>query len=283
MTALARAAKMIANADGLLITAGAGMGVDSGLPDFRGSSGFWTAYPALKEAGIEFTSIASPGAFVRSPRLAWGFYGHRLALYRQTMPHEGFQILKDIAAHLRKGAFVVTSNVDGQFQKAGFVESRVFEVHGSIHRLQCMGPCHETVWSASSFVPKTDDAKCEWVGTKLPVCSKCRGLARPNILMFNDSGWIDTYATIGRAWFEQWLEQADTVVVLEIGAGTGLPTIRRIGRSLGAPLVRINPLFSSDADTDIILAQGALAGLQCLRDELGLLGWLPETKPHRDH
>ena len=41
------AAELIAQADGLLITAGAGMGIDSGMPDFRGENGFWKAYPAF--------------------------------------------------------------------------------------------------------------------------------------------------------------------------------------------------------------------------------------------
>ena len=275
MTPMARAAKLIADTDGLLITAGAGMGVDSGLPDFRGSEGFWKAYPALEKAGIEFTSIASPCAFVSSPKRAWGFYGHRLSLYRQTVPHDGFHILKNIAAHLPKGAFVITSNVDGQFQKAGFGESQVMEVHGSIHRLQCIEPCHENVWSSSAIKPKTDETKCEWGDSMLPMCPKCRGLARPNIMMFNDFGWIDTYTSIGRAWFEQWIEQVNTFVVLEIGAGTGLPTIRRIGQSLGAPLIRINPLSFDDSDGDITLPYGALAGLRGIEKELELLGWMP--------
>src|SRR5690554_5324373 len=71
-------------ADGLIITAGAGMGVDSGLPDFRGNEGLWRAYPALRQSRLEFTRIASPAAFRREPELAWGFYGHRLELYRKT-------------------------------------------------------------------------------------------------------------------------------------------------------------------------------------------------------
>ena len=45
---LDRAAEAVASADTLLIGAGAGMGVDSGLPDFRGDKGFWRAYPALR-------------------------------------------------------------------------------------------------------------------------------------------------------------------------------------------------------------------------------------------
>ena len=57
---LQAAAQALKAADGLLITTGAGMGVDSGLPDFRGSSGFWKSYPALKASGLRFQDIANP-------------------------------------------------------------------------------------------------------------------------------------------------------------------------------------------------------------------------------
>src|SRR4051812_26989878 len=89
-----RAAEVIAQADALLIAAGAGMGVDSGLPDFRGTDGFWNAYPPYAKLGLDFDSIANPRWFRDDPALAWGFYGHRLHLYRSTAPHEGFEILR---------------------------------------------------------------------------------------------------------------------------------------------------------------------------------------------
>jgi NAD-dependent SIR2 family protein deacetylase len=54
-----RAAQLIHEADGVIIAAGAGMGVDSGLPDFRGNEGFWKAYPALAAARIDFQQAAS--------------------------------------------------------------------------------------------------------------------------------------------------------------------------------------------------------------------------------
>ena len=60
---IAKAAKLINESDAILITAGAGMGVDSGLPDFRGNDGFWNAYPALAQANINFYDIASPNNF----------------------------------------------------------------------------------------------------------------------------------------------------------------------------------------------------------------------------
>ncbi len=89
------AAGAIRAAEALLITAGAGIGVDSGLPDFRGNEGFWNAYPPLQHLGIGFMDMANPVWFKRDPELAWGFYGHRLELYRSTVPHDGFRILRE--------------------------------------------------------------------------------------------------------------------------------------------------------------------------------------------
>jgi NAD-dependent SIR2 family protein deacetylase len=109
----------LSQSTGILITAGAGMGVDSGLPDFRGNTGFWQAYPALAAAGIGFTSIASLAAFYENPAQAWGFYGHRLTLYRDSKPHAGFALLKALADSKPQGAFVMTSNVTSNFKKRG--------------------------------------------------------------------------------------------------------------------------------------------------------------------
>ena len=50
--AILQAKEIIKNADAIVITAGAGMGVDSGLPDFRGDQGFWKAYPPLKDKDL---------------------------------------------------------------------------------------------------------------------------------------------------------------------------------------------------------------------------------------
>jgi NAD-dependent SIR2 family protein deacetylase len=118
--AIQKANDAIRTADALVIAAGAGMGVDSGLPDFRGTQGFWRAYPRYEKLGLDFMSVANPEWFHRDPTMAWGFYGHRLNLYRAAVPHEGFAILRRWAGRLKHGAFVFTSNVDGHFQKAGF-------------------------------------------------------------------------------------------------------------------------------------------------------------------
>jgi len=144
-SAIDRAASLLKQADALIVAAGAGMGVDSGLPDFRGREGFRRAYPALRESGIDFYSIASPSAFVSALERAWGFYGHRLALYRKTVPHPGFELLKKWGQRMPHGLSVFTSNVDGHLQLSGFDPVHVHECHGSIHHLQCLQPCCEVI------------------------------------------------------------------------------------------------------------------------------------------
>ena len=123
--AIRAAADAVRGADALLIGAGAGMGVDSGLPDFRGLEGVWNAYPPYRTLGLTFEEAANPQHFEGDPAFGWGFYGHRTNLYRATVPHAGFGLLRGWAARLGLELFVVTSNVDGQFQKAGFDEARV--------------------------------------------------------------------------------------------------------------------------------------------------------------
>ena len=64
---LKAAAQPLKKADALLVTAGAGMGVDSGLPDFRGNEGFWKAYPPMARLGVSFVEMANPSWFERDP------------------------------------------------------------------------------------------------------------------------------------------------------------------------------------------------------------------------
>ena len=241
---LQAAAHAVQAADGLLITAGAGMGVDSGLPDFRGSSGFWKVYPALQASGLAFQDMANPHAFERNPRQAWGFYGHRLQLYRDTQPHAGFEVLKRWAQTKHHGSFVFTSNVDGQFQRAGFSAQQVYECHGTIHRLQCTNPCQSTTWSADTLQADIDAQHCLWLG-KLPLCPDCGSLARPNILMFDDWNWVDSDRQHNDSALQSFLAACRQMVVIELGAGTEVATVRsfseRIAKAYQATLVRINP------------------------------------------
>ncbi len=97
-SAIEHAAWLVSAADMMIFVAGAGMGVDSGLPDFRGEHGFWGAYPALGRQGLDFMSVASPRAFHEHPRVAWGFYGPPFI----PLSPNALAALQSIAAVLRQ-------------------------------------------------------------------------------------------------------------------------------------------------------------------------------------
>jgi NAD-dependent SIR2 family protein deacetylase len=269
---LRRAAEEIRSANALLIGAGAGMGVDSGLPDFRGTEGFWKAYPAYAKLGLDFASMANPEWFEKDPEFAWGFYGHRLGLYRATAPHPGFELLRAWAARMRHGAFVFTSNVDGQFQKAGFPEERILEVHGSIHHVQCLGSCSKIAPAAPYSVevdPETFRAK-----PPLPTCPDCGALLRPNILMFGDWGWDGSRAHLQKQQLSRWLEtvRPHKLVIIECGAGTAIPSVRRFCEHTalehGGKLIRINVREPRVPPGGISLPLKALEALKGIAEEL---------------
>lgn len=245
------------------------MGVDSGLPDFRGPAGFWNAYPPCKKLGLGFTQMASGRLFETNPRLGWGFYGHRLQLYRQTIPHAGFNILRTWSG--ARDAFVFTSNVDGQFQKAGFSDERIVECHGSIHFVQCLASCSDAIWPANEIAPRVDEQLL--AAEPLPACARCGGLARPNVLMFDDYGWCSRRTDAQEQRYEEWLRGVDyeSLVIVELGAGSAVPTVRRHGEylaRLGAKLVRINPREPQVPPGQIGLPLGASQGLAAIDAQL---------------
>jgi len=263
------AAKEISRADALLITAGAGMGVDSGLPDFRGPQGFWRAHPVLAKLGLSFEEMANPRWFEADPGLAWAFYGHRLQLYRGATPHAGFTRLLEIGRNKSHGYFVFTSNVDGQFQKAGFASERIVECHGSIHHFQCSAGCTREIWPADHEMVRLDSASFRAL-EPMPRCRHCPALARPNILMFGDCSWVDqrTEEQFQRfsAWLGQLVEQSARLVVVEVGAGSAIPTVRktseRVIARLNGRLIRINPREVEVPPGHIGLPLGAAEGIQ---------------------
>lgn len=241
------------------------MGVDSGLPDFRGDQGFWNAYPMYARLGLSFIDCANPEHFESNPAFGWGFYGHRTNLYRETTPHDGFTIIKRWIERYHADYFVITSNVDGQFQKAGYADDRIVEVHGSIHHLQCSTPCCRMIWPNDEQIlvnPETMRA-----GT-IPRCPYCRGVSRPNILMFGDWSWIADRTEAQRKGFREFQgeKRGKRTVVIEMGAGKAIPTIRYTSEELGesrlTTVIRINPREAEIDAPHVSLEYGALGGVQ---------------------
>ena len=159
------------------------MGVDSGLPDFRGPEGFWQAYPAFH--GRRFEECPTRSGFGRTRSRHGGFSAIGSNLYRATAPHAGFEILRRWGESRPLGYFVFTSNVDGHFQRAGFLPDRIVECHGSIHFLQCADGCTDAIWSADNTTVQVDEDTIR-ASAAVAAVLHCGRLARPNVLMFGD-------------------------------------------------------------------------------------------------
>jgi NAD-dependent SIR2 family protein deacetylase len=247
-----RAATAIREADFILIAAGAGMGVDSGLPDYRGPQGFWKAHPVIKEMGLNFEQTCTPQWFHDDPQFAWGYWTSCNKLFTNAVPHEGYTILKKWIDSLNKDHFVFTSNVDGHFFRVGFSSDRVDEYHGSIHHVQCCLPnhCTEDVWHVSDFkLPEVDMTTYKAQG-ELPKCQKCQRIARHNVLMFGDLGFSKQREAAQVENYHKWLKTIDKtsakLVVIEIGAGKAVPTVQMnsdwiVKQWKQSTLIRVNP------------------------------------------
>jgi NAD-dependent SIR2 family protein deacetylase len=273
LLAVRRAADLIGNAEALLIMAGAGMGVDSGLPDFRSAQGFWRAYPPLEKLGLSFEEMAQPHWFAENPKMAWAWYGHRQQLYRETRPHAGYQLLREWGQAMSAGSFVLTSNVDGHFFFADFLADRIVEKHGDIHRYQCTIPCTAAIWLDDPPDLKVDLTTLQALG-KLPHCPECGALARPNVLMFNDDAWIPNVTREQNERYTDWLAglSGNRLVIIECGAGTAIPTIRlaaeRIAERSFTTLIRINPAATEGDESAISVHLPALQALSMIQQAL---------------
>ena len=106
----------------------------------------------------------------------------------------------------------------------------------------------------------------------LPRCRFCSAMARPNILMFGDWSWLDERTRAQQERFRLWAEGLEKArarfVVVELGAGTAVPTVRltseRLVAKLRGTLIRLNSREATFPDHAIGLSLSALEGMQRL-------------------
>ncbi len=161
----------------------------------------------------------------------------------------------------------MTSNVDGQFQKAGFDERKIYEIHGSIHTNQC--PCNKLFPAGPNLNIDLREFKAS---EPLPRC-ECERILRPNILMFNDWDWVGTKYDEQEWRYNDFIEsnRHKRVCIIELGAGTAIPSIRHLGERIlneiqASIMIRINPTDANGPKNErfFSIASGALAGLKGL-------------------
>ncbi|MHC4392976.1 MAG: Sir2 family NAD-dependent protein deacetylase, partial [Planctomycetota bacterium] len=118
------AAALVEHRAGYAFT-GAGVSVESGIPDFRSAGGIWDRYDPMRYATIQ--------AFKRDPEGVWEFFRELERTLESPSPnpaHEGLARLE--ALGLIEG--IATQNIDGLHQRAG--SKNVIELHGSHRQLE---------------------------------------------------------------------------------------------------------------------------------------------------
>jgi len=248
----------IEEADGILLLTGAGMGVDGGIPDFRGKTGLWT-----EDKGI-FLKYATGNAFHDYPVEAWNFYISRFLNYKRMQPHRGYYDLLKLADR-GKDVFSVTSNVDGHFKRSGYNPEKIYEVHGNLEWIQCSNFCCRDILPMPEFTETITSLD------SMPHCHKCGSIMRPMVMLFNDPYFYPKFTSEQSLKYLNWAANKKNILGIEIGAGLAVPSIRNFSNERTAKLIRINPHdHKINRPQDVSIADTALNGIDTVLELLGL-------------
>ncbi len=161
--AIEEAAELLASRGRVVALTGAGISVESGIPDFRSAEGLWTRYSPSEYATIE--------AFLHNPRKVWRMLAEMDDLLDSARPNAGHAALAQLAeAGVLDG--VITQNIDGLHQAAG--SRRVIEFHGSHRTFTCL-ECGQ----------RYDQERTRTLG--MPPACGCGEVLKPDVIFFGES------------------------------------------------------------------------------------------------
>lgn len=158
---------IIKNSKSIVVFTGAGISVPSGIPDFRSSTGI---YSQKTKQGYSPEEVISHSFFMRNPEDFFEFYKDKMCfpLAKPNAAHEYFAKIEKQG----KNVTVVTQNIDGLHQLAG--STRVYELHGSIHRNYCMS-CNAS-YTLDQVLKKKG----------VPYCDKCGDIIKPDVVLYEE-------------------------------------------------------------------------------------------------
>lgn len=247
-TPIKLAARLISSASAIIITSGAGMGVDSCLDTFRGRN-------APKEGGPDPYAMSKHSTMCQTPYKFWGYQLLRHESFIKNTPHIGYKLLLEMGSATRYGVACYTSNIDGHWRRSidqftmdgGEACVPLVECHGATDLLQCADDCSGELWTVDHYVMDATVNSETGKIDKLPKCRnpECEEMSRFNVKLIGDNSFNSKRVDMQCAEFDAFKKYIDgNVVIVEVGAGTGIPTIRQLSASLAnsfkASLIRIN-------------------------------------------
>jgi NAD-dependent SIR2 family protein deacetylase len=241
-----KAASAVHEAEKLIIGAGAGLSAAAGI-DYNGKRFTENFKPFIEKYGMKdlYTSSFYP---FRTQEEKWAYWARHISLNLfETPVMELYISLMELVSS--KDYFVITTNVEGQFTKAGVEKSRFFEVQGNYGYLQCAKGCHDKLFYNERIVARMleETSDCRIPSFLVPKCPVCGGDMEVNLRKDNyfvqDSNW---YASEGN--FRKFIAgtKGRSTIFLELGVGYNTPGIIRfpfeamVQNNSNALLVRLN-------------------------------------------
>lgn len=211
-----RAAELLLRRRPVVALTGAGVSVESGIPDFRSAGGLWDEFDPMEYATIQ--------AFESTPVKVWKMLHELEGTLGRAEPNEGHRAL----ARLEEAGVltaVITQNIDNLHQEAGSEE--VVEFHGNGRRLRCLS-CDESFDHDADSVPIDE--------RRIPHCPRCDAILKPDVIFFGEAipeaALSRSYALVAEC--GSMLIAGTSATVMPAAA---LPLL---AQQRGAPLVEVN-------------------------------------------
>ena len=224
---IARVRALLRDADAVLIGAGAGLSTAAGI-EYSGTRFTENFQDFIERYGM--TDMYSSGFYpFETEEEKWAYWSRHIRMNRYDAPvGEPYRQLLELVRD--KPYFVITTNVDAQFYKAGFDPRRIWAVQGDYGKLQCSRGCHDTLYDNHDLIMEMCEKQkdCRIPTELVPRCPRCGESMEINIrkdeYFVQDEQW---YAERGR--YMDFLEEnkRKKVVFLELGVGFNTPTIIR--------------------------------------------------------
>lgn len=222
---LQRLKQEIQTADAILIGAGAGLSTSAGFT-YTGKRFTDTFADFISKYG--FRDMYSGGFYpFETLEEHWAYWSRYIYINRyQDAPKDTYADL--LALVQGKDYFVMTTNVDHCFQKAGFDKHRLFYTQGDYGLWQCSGPCHDKTYGNEAVIRKmVAEQKDMRVPSELvprcPVCGAPMSMnLRADSTFVEDEGWHQAAAR-----YQDFIRRHEgmRVLYLELGVGMNTPGI----------------------------------------------------------
>lgn len=228
-----QAADMIQKADYVLMGAGAGLSTAAGA--VYGGTWFEKNFKEFKEKcgnGPYMQDMYSAGFHPYPDEESfWGYWSKQAILGGIDL--DVTPLYKDILKLLKdKRTFCLSTNADGQFQKAGYKEEQIFCTQGDYFHIQCQKACHQRTYNAVKLFKQMDQARknCQIPTYMVPKCPICGGPMTMNLrcdqYFVQDEVWYQAEKRFGD-FLNEALKSQKNLLLLELGVGFNTPTIIR--------------------------------------------------------